>query len=479
MKPNTTWNKLTHFAPGRALLVAMLASAPLFPAQAESIDELKQLIQQLDQKVRILERKAEIEKEGTDEKAKTTPRITVGNSGLGVSSADTNFVFQLHGLVQVDNRNFFNDGPIQGNDTFLLRRARPIFSGTLYHDFDFLFVPDFGGGARGSSAVAIQDAYLNYRYEPWVQLRVGKFKTPVGLELLQSDAATYLNERGLPSSLVPNRDVGIQLWGDIAGGVVSYAAGIFNGVGDAQNTSNADFDDSREFAGRVFAQPFKNSSNISLKGIGFGLGGSWGSTSVTNTAGLPSGNGFSTDGQQQFFSYNTTGAGVVGDGNHWRLSPQGYYYRGPLGLMAEYVVSDQRVSRNVAPITAANLQNTAWQVTASWVLTGEDATFTGVTPRKPFDLHGSGWGAVQAVARYGELDIDNGAFPLFANPATSASEAKSWSIGLNWYLNRNLTIKGSYARTTFDGGGGAGATAPAAVTRQPEELFSTRFQLAF
>ena len=50
----------------------------------------------------------------------------------------------LHGVLQVDNRSFFDDSGIQGNDGFLLRRARPILQGTLYRDFDFIFVPDFG-----------------------------------------------------------------------------------------------------------------------------------------------------------------------------------------------------------------------------------------------------------------------------------------------------------------------------------------------
>jgi len=137
-------------------------------ATSDAINELKQQIQELDQKVRVLERQKELDTEAADAKAKDTPKITVGNNGLSAASADTNFVFQFHGLLQVDNRTFFNDRDnhnhsIVGNDTFLLRRARPIFSGTLYKDFDYTFVPDFGG-----SSVQICDAYLNYRYAPWL-----------------------------------------------------------------------------------------------------------------------------------------------------------------------------------------------------------------------------------------------------------------------------------------------------------------------
>lgn len=231
-----------------------------------------QQIQELDQKVRLLERQSELDREASTEKAKeaakTTPVLTAGAGGFGFRSADTNFSIALRGLLQVDNRTFFNDRGLKGNDTFLLRRARPILQGTVYRDFDFMFVPDFGG-----TSVQIFDAYLNYRYQPWLQLRAGKFKVPVGLEQLQSDPVTLFNERALPTALTPNRDIGFQVWGDVEGGLLSYAAGVFNGVGDGRNTSNFDFEDHREVAGRLFVQPFKNWGPAAAKGFGVGIAG--------------------------------------------------------------------------------------------------------------------------------------------------------------------------------------------------------------
>lgn len=459
------------------LIMGALLTSKTATAQSPEVDvnALVQRLQELEQKVKILERKGELDKEATAEKAKAIPTLSIGASGLQATSADTNFTFALRGLLQIDTRTYFGDGGIQGNDSFLVRRARPIFSGTVFRDFDFMFNPDFGG-----STVQIFDAYLNYRYEPWLQARIGKFKSPVGLEYLQSDQVTLFNERALPTALVPGRDVGFQIWGDVSGGVMSYAAGVFNGLGDGRSSSNTDFDDHHEFAGRLFFQPFKKTGLDGLRGLGLGLGGSWGDYSVTNSVGLPNGNGYITDGQQQFFAYNPATGAAVADGEHWRLAPQGYYYFGPFGLLGEYTVASQRVRRNIAPFESARLQHTGWQVAASWVLTGEDASFTGLTPRNAFDPHNGKWGAFQVVGRYSELDIDDDTFPLYANPLTSATGAQAWSAGLNWYLNKNLTIKTSYARTTFTGGGaGAGATAPAAVTRQPEEVFFTRMQLSF
>jgi len=254
----------------------------------------------------------------------------------------------------------------------------------------------------------------------------------------------------------------------VANGRFSYAAGVFNGVGDGRNTANSDFEDHRELAGRLFLQPFKGTSLTALQNLGFGVGGSWGNTS-SNATGLAS--AYLTDGQQQFFAY--TNSSVVANGDHWRVSPQGYYYWGPFGFLGEYVISNQKVTKGA---TSATLQNTAWQIAGSWVITGEDASYTGVTPKHPFDPRGNHWGALQLVARYADLDIDDKAFPIFANPATSASEAKAWAVGLNWYLNKNIRVNTSFSRTTFEGNIDRKA---ATVVRQPEEVVFTRLQLAF
>jgi len=441
----------------------------------------EQKVQELEQHVKILERNRELDQEATETKAKDFPRISLGQNGFSFASADGSFGLQLKGLLQVDSRTFFHDGGIVGNDGLLVRRARPILQGTLWSNIDFLFVPDFGG-----SSVQIFDAYVNYRLFPELQLQAGKFKSPVGLEQLQTDQFTLFNERALPTAFVPNRDLGFELHGDFWGGVVSYAAGIFNGVGDARLSNNTDFDDNKEFAGRLFFQPFIKSPLSPLTGLGFGLSGNYAASQTTNVSGLPNTTGgplpgYTTDGQQQWFAYNPTNGAVVAEGEHYHISPQGYYYWGPFGLFVEYVLASQQVRHvGAGPAAAATLNHRAWEVTGLVNLTGEDAVYNGpVLPRHPFNIHGGGWGAWQLVARYAEANIDDEAFPLFSNPLTSAHHAWSVSIGLNWWLNRNLRLATSFSHTEFQGGGGAGTSAPATVTRQNEEVLFTRLQLAF
>ena len=91
----------------------------------DPVKALKQQIEQLDQKVRILERKGELDKEASTEKAKTAASVSAGAGGFSIRSADTNFVLKLRGGFQTDSR-FFPGDETPAKDTFLFRRVRPI-----------------------------------------------------------------------------------------------------------------------------------------------------------------------------------------------------------------------------------------------------------------------------------------------------------------------------------------------------------------
>lgn len=122
------------------------------------------------------------------------------------------------------------------------------------------------------------------------------------------------------------------------------------------------------------------------------------------------------------------------------------------------------------------LENRAWEVTGSYVLTGEKATYSGVTPAEPFNWQKGTWGAFQIVVRYDELTIDPNAFPVFASVATNANEARSWGVGLNWYLNKVVRISQDFFDTRFDTNG---KVPTIQILRQDEKALITRVQLAF
>src|SRR5262249_23925939 len=139
------------------------------------------------------------------------------------------------------------------------------------------------------------------------------------------------------------------------------------------------------FDGRIFAHPFKNTDIDALRGLGLGIAIAIGDQNGTLTsANLPS---YITPGQQNFFTYAT---GAFANGNRINLSPQFYYYNGPFGLFGEYVSAQQTVTRTT---NTQDVGSWASQLYATWVLTGEDASYTGVRPRNPFDWRARKWGA--------------------------------------------------------------------------------------
>jgi len=177
-------------------------------------------------------------------------------------------------------------------------------------------------------------------------------------------------------------------------------------------------------------------------------------------------------GRTTFLDYTKLRAGFAAptaDGGTYRIYPQGYWYAGPFGVMGEYVVSSQHL---VSGNTTVKQKNNAWQVQASYVLTGEDNTFASVKPIQNFDPLKGTWGALQLAARYSSLNVDNRTF-MIVDPNQSASRARAWAIGANWFLNSNALIRADYENVSFDGGAAKGADMP------NESIFATRFQVAF
>lgn len=412
------------------------------------------------------DRLAAIEKAETKNKAAAAaaPTVTATRDGLNIRSADNAFSFRLRGYVQSDARFFGANGPVSpGASTFLLRRVRPILDATAYTYFGLRIMPDFGQGT-----VVLYDAYAEAKPNAALNLRLGKFKPPIGLERLQSATDVRFVERGLPTSLVPNRDVGAQLYGDLAAARVQYQVGVFDGAPDAAIV-DGDPSTGKDVAGRLFFRPF--ATNASGPDLGVGIAGSSGTEQGTLTAtGLPS---YKTTGQLSLFRYRADGTAantVLAEGKRTRVSPQGYFYAGPVGVLAEYVRSTQNVRRAT---TTGTLTSQAWQVSGGWVLTGERESYTTISPDHPLDgTKTGGLGALELVARYGVLQTDPSAFPVFADPATQPRRARAAGVGLNWRLTRGILFATNYERTQLDG-------PDAATARSTEHAVLTRLQLGF
>ena len=352
-------------------------------------------------------------------------------------------------LLQADGRFSLND-PTPVVNSLVMRRARPTFNGRVARYFEFRLMPELAG------TPVLLDAYFDIRFARSFRLRSGKDKTPIGYEVLLSDSNLPFPERSVVSLLLPSRDVGFQAQGDFAAGRVVYSGGVFNGnpTDGSSSTTDVDVNNAKDLAGRLVFLPFGNAKDSRLSNFGFHIGGSTG----TQGGALPS---FRTSIGQTFFAYTQ---GATSSGPRTRLTPAVFLYTGHFGAFAEYARTGSEVARNSVVETVANH---AWNVTASYLLTGEAATERMIRPTRPFDPAAGHWGALQLTARYGELRFDEKIFEFGLAAPDASTYARQFTVGVNWLLNAYVKAYGTYERYTFGGG------------RPAEDSIYFRMQLAF
>ncbi len=156
------------------------------------------------------------------------------------------------------------------NNRLRLRRARIGGWGDLNEYFDFKVMGDLAqadglnagnGGTR--TALSGTDIFINYHQLPELNVKLGQFDTPYGMEqFMIPDMFTLTPERSaVTEALRPERQIGVMLWGKPLAravpkrkDVLAYWLGVFNG-----NNRNITVNDNQKFMymGRLEAQAFQ------------------------------------------------------------------------------------------------------------------------------------------------------------------------------------------------------------------------------
>jgi phosphate-selective porin OprO/OprP len=414
--------------------------------------------------------------------------VDAGPSGFALRSADKQAQLRFHLQIQADGKFWKGTTPAKVNETFFLRRAIPWIDGTLPWGISFLVAPDFAqipstnSVAQGNAAINLPDAYFQLKILDELQFRFGKFRAPIGLERLQPTGQLFFNEFAIATQLTPLRDVGGQIQGEFAKGLVGYAAGVFNGAVDNAYT---DVDPSRykDVEGMVYVRPFGPATPDLFQYAVLGVAGTAGRRhSAPQAAGqstnLPT---YKSPGGASIFSYKVGATPdltntVIATGQQRRLNVHGYYSVGPFGLLAEYLYSQQRVGLDYNNVTAGNQ---GWTAEASVFLFGGKASYSQAQILTPFDLKAGTFGALELVGRASQLKFDDALFGATADAtkpvdqAASVKKATELAGGLSWYWSRCVRILLSYNHTSYKGGAAASGDRPS------ENVFFGRAQLNY
>ena len=189
-------------------------------------------------------------------------RVNFG-PGFQIQTDDDEFQFQLHDLTQIDGR-FYLQGEQQPiHSTYLLPREWLIFAGRLTRPFEYYI-----SIAEGIDNLNLLDAYLNVNFDPRLQLKVGRYKTPFTYEFYAlginsfptPERSLFFNNFGL------NRDIGIMAFGQLFENRFDYAMGSFNGTRNGFVDSN----DFKDVAGLVNFRPFAKRQDFWLENLNVG-----------------------------------------------------------------------------------------------------------------------------------------------------------------------------------------------------------------
>ena len=234
------------YADMESLLEKLLAKGIL------SQDEFNEMRQD----VREARREAAMEKGSKANSAKTELQ-GVWKDGFGFTTGDGQHSIKLIGRLNMDYR--FNDGGNYGlaatgandrdtaslADGFEMRRARIGFQGFMYKDINYLLQLNMTGNAP-----IVDEGYANFAFYKPVQLTVGRFKQPFGLEQLTSSNAIDFAERSyVDQNGVPAKKLGAMISGEPKKGVV-YAVSIFQ---EGFNEITEADGEGKRYAGRVAA----------------------------------------------------------------------------------------------------------------------------------------------------------------------------------------------------------------------------------
>ncbi|MGO9708654.1 MAG: porin [Polyangiaceae bacterium] len=225
---------------------------------------------------------------------------------------DDNFRLYVQGRVHVDYTSFYGPGvnslaPANAlKDGFFLRRVRLEMAGEFFQRWQWQLSaemssasttsdvgaqnvsPTCGYNASGVETCVNQsspveaatvnpiptDNFVNYAADPAFNIQVGQYLLPFSFENRISDNTTPFMERSLPVRNLgapTQRDIGAMVWGDLAGGLVGYSLGIYNG--DGPNRPNQD--DRFDGYARVVLHPFVGDGDA--RWTQFGLSGRIGS----------------------------------------------------------------------------------------------------------------------------------------------------------------------------------------------------------
>jgi phosphate-selective porin OprO/OprP len=397
-----------------------------------------------------LKRSASAQYEDLNNRLGAQTSTSIANGRVAIASPDGAFTLALRSLVQFDVGYFAqgrNPASVDLNSGTNFRRAQLGLQGTVFNDWAYNFIYDFGGNG-GENRGYIYNAYVEYDGLKPFHFRIGAFTPSEGLDDQTGSGDLFFMERASASDIARN----------IAGAPAREAASIYaqgdtylvsvsyTGKKTTDNSSTGavvgTFDTQQALIGRA------SWLAVSEPDVKWLLDGhitdvlKLPDTSPNTASGvirLSNGPELTVDASRTV----DTGSLDAKDVREFGFESAAIYDR----LYAQGGWFRYEVERRTAVL---NPHFSGWYAFVTYSLTGEQhpydpttASFRNLRPAKPLGTPG-GWGAFEVAARYSRIDLDFQPFTTAANGGVAGGKQDAWALGLNWYPNNAIKFQLNY-----------------------------------
>jgi phosphate-selective porin OprO/OprP len=378
--------------------------------------------------------------------------VAIKNGSPGIASSDGAFTFNVKGLFQADAATYSQDDNLPAavstrdlNSGANIRRARVIFNGKMFSNFDYNLTFDFGGS--GAEDVGrVHEAWIQYSGFKSAKFRVGEFGPSVGLADSGSQSAAPFLER--PSAADVARGFG---GGDTRMGVAAFNAtdrylwslALTGNTVSSLNTAASDFnkinnDEQFGVAARIAGTPFRGEHSLIHLGLNYSAIINPADTGAASTPRYPV--RLRDRPELRVDATRLVDTGAINAGSAAATGVEfGAQYN---NLFVQGEAFDYRIERLNAAASVTDPKFSGWYVEGGWVLTGErrkyntaKAAFDGITPIANFDPAAGHWGAFELVARYSTLDLNYHETAALTADRILGGQQDVTALGLNWQLN--------------------------------------------
>lgn len=371
--------------------------------------------------------------------------LIIGSKGdLSIETKDGDFSFAIDGRLMWDNDYFDNVHHSAGKDAHKseLRRSRIAFKGTVFGDWDYKFQYTFNADSGGKNQ--LEDAYIKYTGWDLADVTVGKYKVPFGLEELVSSKHITTIERSAMFEFVmagrSHQNVQLSNGGDN----YSWALGLYEGGADEDGS------ELYNFGARGTYAPIATKTQVVH--LGAAVLRSEIDRDVPVTAEFDQRLAVHTATKVLL----TSGGDFTTANEHSQYGIEAAWMSGPFSIQSEYVASTWEDDTN-------EVEYSGYYVQGAWTLTGEsrsykskDGIFDKISPK-------GANGAVELVAKFEHGEIDDDRTGAIENGFDNVT------VGVNWYVNKNVRLSANYIMTELDEKDGNG--------QDDGNAFSTRLQL--